>query len=233
MNTNNNGKDCQTILFSVYAIWCRKTNMYYIGVTRQNVWSRIRQHKRGKTQFIDCEIRRIGWENFDWWIVEENIPSELISEREQYWVDLFDCVYPKGYNRTGGGIGRIIVTEETCEKIRQNALARNMSGENNPMYGRHHTDEVKAAQSARMKGKNNPMYGKPPANKGVPLTDEQRAIKSAASKGEKNPFYGKHHTEEAKEKNVKHIWANPAHVKANITRRRQKLSCAKKHLHEI
>lgn len=113
----------------------------------------------------------------------------------------FDCVYPKGYNKTCGGISYITVSDDTREKIRQNALARDISGERNPNYGRQHSDEVRAAQSARMKGKNNPNYGKPPTNKGVPLTDERKAKMSVAMRGENNPFYGKHHTEEARERN--------------------------------
>lgn len=187
-------------LFSVYVIWCRQTNMHYVGVTKNKVRRRIRQHRRGK-QFVDREIQRIGWEgNFDWWIVEERVPSNLISEREQRWVNFFGSVYPNGYNKTCGGISNITMSDDTREILRQNALARDISGENNPMYGKHHTDEVKAAQSARMKGANNPNYGKPPANKGVLNTPEARAKRSATSKGENNPFYGKHHTEEAKEK---------------------------------
>lgn len=35
-----------------------------------------------------------------------------------------------------------------------------MSGENNPMYGKHHTEEVKKAQSARMMGEKNCNYNK-------------------------------------------------------------------------
>ena len=203
MHDSKNQETCQTLpLFAVYVIWCRITNMHYVGVTRQQVKLRIRQHKKGKQQFIDKEIRRLGWEgNFDWWLVETHIPADQISDCEQKWVKFFDCVFPNGYNKTCGGISKLTVSDDTCEKIRQNALARNLSGENNPMYGKHHTDEVKAAQSARMKGENNPNYGKPPANKGVPHTEEHKAKISAAVSGEKNGFFGKHHTEEAKEKN--------------------------------
>ena len=201
MNSSKNATDCQTeVIFSVYAIWCNKTNMYYVGVTSQQpVYKRIRQHKRGK-QFVDRELKQIGWEQCDWWIVEANVPSTLISECEQKWVAFFDCVYPKGYNKTCGGISKIIVSDDAREKLRQKALARDMSGERNPHYGHKQSDEVKAAQSARMKGENNPMYGKPPTNKGVPWSAELTANLSAKRMGSNNGFYGKHHTEEAKEK---------------------------------
>lgn len=204
MNSNKNAGSCQTeVVFSVYVIWCNKTNMHYVGVTSQQpAYKRIREHKRGKKQFVDKEIKSIGgWEgNCDWWIVEENVPSNLISACEQKWVAFFDCVYPKGYNKTCGGISKIVMSDDAREKLRQKALARDVSGERNPMYGRHHTDEAKAAISAKLSGENSPMYGKSPTNKGVPWTDEQKANLSAKRMGANNSFFGKHHTDETKEK---------------------------------
>ena len=131
MNDNKTNPESQTVQFSVYVIWCRVTNQYYVGVTRQkSVYKRIRQHMRGKKRFIDLEIKRIGWENhWDYWVVEKYVPSERISECEQRWIAFFDCVYPKGYNKTCGGIGNIIVSDDTREKIRQRALERDISGE--------------------------------------------------------------------------------------------------------
>ncbi len=66
MHDNKKDSECQTnVLFAVYVIWCRKNNMYYIGVTGQeDVYTRIYQHKYGKL-FIDREIKNVGWENFD------------------------------------------------------------------------------------------------------------------------------------------------------------------------
>lgn len=203
MHDSKNVKDCQTVpLFAVYVLWCRLTDMHYVGVTRQKVTTRIRQHKKGKQQFIDKEIKRLGWDgNWDWWVVEDHVPADQISDCEQKWVSVFDCVFPKGYNKTCGGISKLTVSDDTREIIRQKALARDISGENNPMYGKHHTDEAKAAISAKLSGEKSPNYGKSPANKGVPHTDEEKAKISAAVSGEKNGFFGKHHTEEAKERN--------------------------------
>ena len=195
LNDNKTDEKSQTATFSVYVIWCRVTDKYYVGVTRQQVKQRIRQHKKGK-QFIDCEIKSLGWENFDWWVVESHVPANLISEREQHWVDFFDCVHPKGYNKTCGGISYITVSDDTCEKIRQRALDRDLSGENNPMYGKQHSDEAKEEiRQARL--------GKPAWNKGLkcsPHTAEHNAKIAAAEMGEKNHFYGKHHSEETREK---------------------------------
>jgi len=201
VNTNKNNSNCQTVArFSVYAIWCQCTDKFYVGVTSQkNVYTRIRQHKKGK-QFIDKQIKEIGWEgNFDWWVVEEDVPSNQISEREQHWVELFNSVHPNGYNKTCGGISKLTVSDDTRKKIRQNALARDISGEKNPHYGKKHTEEAKEKiRQARL--------GKSSWNKGIPCSDEQKEVlreKALARdlSGEKNPFYGKHHTKATKEKN--------------------------------
>lgn len=57
MNNNKTNSECQTAtLFTVYVIWCRPTNKFYVGVTSQKPYTRIRQHKRGKRQLLDKEM---------------------------------------------------------------------------------------------------------------------------------------------------------------------------------
>jgi len=51
-----------------------------------------------------------------------------------------------------------IISKETRKLMRENRA--DVKGENNPMYGKHHTEEWKIKHSKRMKGKNHPMYGK-------------------------------------------------------------------------
>ena len=195
MNDNKARQSCQTVeLFSVYAIWCRVTNQHYVGVTSQKVYRRICQHKRGK-QFVDTEIQRLGWEeNFDWWVVERGVSSDIITEREQFWVAFFDCVYPKGYNKTIGGIAHFKHSEETCETIKQSHLGKKRA----PF-----TEEHKAHISESRIGEKNPNYGKPAWNRGVPcpeetkekirkkLTGKKRPDQSERMKGEHNPNFGK------------------------------------------
>lgn len=177
--------DCQTLVFVVYVIWCRCTNKFYVGITSRKVEKRISEHIRGKKQFVDREIQRLGWEgNFDWWIVEKNVPSNLINECERQWIQFFDCVFPNGYNRTTGGIGNFKASKETCEKIRQSRLGKkrasftdkhraNLSksrmGEKNSFFGKHHTEESNEKNRQ--------------AHLGKPLTDEHKAKIGEAGRG--------------------------------------------------
>lgn len=185
MNTTKNTAACQTDpLFSVYVLWCRITDMHYVGITSRKVEQRIREHKRDKRQFLHKEIQRLGWEgNFDWWVVEKLVPANLISECEQKWIKFFGSMHPQGYNQTCGGISNFTMSETTREKQRQRALERDLSGENNPMYGKHHTDEA----LSKMRGKKR--------------DEKARANISKARLGKPSPRKGKKHTAEAKEKN--------------------------------
>ena len=82
------------------------------------------------------------------------------------------------------------INSKLYEKYRKTA-AKEISGENNPFYGKGYL----------IKGKNNPMYGKPcyyNMNE-----EEKQTWKNNISKGtlgDKNPFYRKTHTEEFKKK---------------------------------
>ena len=179
MHDNKNSSTCQTpIYFSVYVIWCRCTNQFYVGITRRKVETRICEHKRGK-QYVDREIQRLGWEgNFDWWITESHVPANLITEREKYWINFLGSVFPNGYNKTCGGIRYFEYSEETIEAMRQAHLGKHHTEDTlAKMRNRHLSDETKAILSESRMGEKNPMYGKP------------------------SPLKGKHHTEEAKEKN--------------------------------
>ena len=86
-------------------------------------------------------------------------------------------------------------SEETRKKIsdswtderREQAKMIDRTGENNGMYGKHHSDETKKKLSENhydCSGENNPMYGKHHSK-------ESCEKMSAHRMGEDNPFYGK------------------------------------------
>lgn len=73
-------------------------------------------------------------------------------------------------------------------------------GENNPFYGKQHTEETKnkiaAINSEKFKGENNPFYGKSHTDE---VKQHLSKIGKESNNGENNPFYGKKHTEETKQ----------------------------------
>lgn len=67
------------------------------------------------------------------------------------------------------------------------------TGENHPMYGKHHSDETKIKMSFANKGKKGTFCGKH-------HSDESKRKMSEANKGENAPWYGKHFSDEHKHK---------------------------------
>ena len=68
-----------------------------------------------------------------------------------------------------------------------------MRGENNPFFGKTHSDEFKQWLSDKRSGENNPNYGKP-------LSTCQKLHLSETRQGDKNHMFGKKHSPEAKQK---------------------------------
>ena len=83
------------------------------------------------------------------------------------------------------------VSNET--KAKQSAARK---GENNPMFGRKHTDSAKVLISA--------------AHIGRKATEQEKAERSAFTKGENNPMFGRKHTPESKAKMSETRKANKA-----------------------
>lgn len=130
----------------------------YIGKTECPIHKRMREHKhRSKTattRFYNA-VRKYGWENLDWIILEECVDSETLSQKEKGWIKKFDSLNrDKGYNLREGGEG-----------------------------GRH-SDETKQKISASNSGEKNGMHGKSSWNKGLKLSEEHRKKLSESHKGQ-------------------------------------------------
>lgn len=64
-------------------------------------------------------IRKYGWENFSWEVIEDNIATEEeLNEKEKYYIQKYDCFdnKEKGYNTTSGGENNYSLTVEECKK---------------------------------------------------------------------------------------------------------------------
>ena len=149
--------------------------------------------------------------------------EEMCSD-EQYYIEVFDTLWPNGYNLTKGGDG-VIPCEETRKKI---SLANK---------GKHHSEETKQKISGVHKGKQTSEETKKKlssALKGRIMSDEHKQKIREASKGrhhseeskkkmsetkkglqsgEKHPMFGKHHSEESKKKMSETRKGKPAHNK--------------------
>lgn len=97
------------------------------------------------------------------------------------------------------------ITAEEYEEARisfVNTLSLNMSGENNIMYGKCHSEETrqKIGEKAKIRYEdqnNHPMFGKHHTDK---TKEKIRESKIGKYSGVNNPMFGKHHSEEAKQR---------------------------------
>ena len=118
-------------------------------------------------------IRKYGIENFKIKILAENIPTqEKMNEYEVFFIKRYDtlCKNGKGYNIASGGSNGNKLAGKTEEEMKEfgQKISKAKKGENNPMYGKHHSDETKQKlsdswtkerkkeQSKVMKGENHP-----------------------------------------------------------------------------
>lgn len=92
----------KVIVGVIYEIINLVDGKIYIGQTTQSLKLRFGQHARTKS-YIGNAIRRYGKENFICEVIEECATAEQLDERERFWIAEFDCIYPRGYNRTPGG----------------------------------------------------------------------------------------------------------------------------------
>ena len=169
--------------------WCvymhtnKINNKVYVGQTCLNPERRWRKDGAGykNCTYFWRAIQKYGWDSFEHIIVAENLTKEEADTMEKDLIALYDTTnILKGYNLTCGG-DNTELTEEVRKKISENHA--DVSGENNPFYGKSHSEETK--EKIRIKNKvnfakeNNPMYG-------------------VHRYGESAPMYGKHHTKETK-----------------------------------
>lgn len=153
----------------IYMITCSVSYNAYIGQT-VDFDTRIRRHfqSRNECPALALAISKYGKDCFTVVVLESGIPIEDLDAREIFWIATCNTYYD-GYNCTPGGLtargednpwwGRTH-TEET--KRKQSAAKKGKyDGKNNPMFGRHHSEETKARQSAAVSGENNANYGKP------------------------------------------------------------------------
>lgn len=123
----------------------------YIGQTIRTFYKRKNEHKNHSlknenTVYFHNAIKKYGFENFEWVVLCENVPVDLLDIREtmKIIVEHSHKSEGKGYNLTwgGGGVSGYKFTRETKEKMRASHKGKHLGNKNN-FYGRKHTEETK------------------------------------------------------------------------------------------
>ena len=163
----------------------------YIGQT-VDFNRRHKEHIRHNKSPLEKAMQKYGEENFEIIILKENIASQcLLNLFECYYIKKYNTVTEnkKGYNISDGGFNGNPYAGKTKEEMKEirRKISENhadFSGENHPMYNKHHTEEAKRKMSEKQKGEKSYWYGKK-------HSEETKQKMSKALQGENNPMYGK------------------------------------------
>jgi group I intron endonuclease len=127
----------------------------YIGQTVHTLNKRIKSHiirtnNNSKTYFHNA-LRKYGFENFEWEVIEKCESKEELDEMEFHYIKQYKSYWKEnGYNLTYGGDGRygFIVNDETKKKL---SIANK---------GKKRSEKTKEKIRVAQTGKKNSFYGK-------------------------------------------------------------------------
>lgn len=151
----------------IYAHRNKMNGKYYVG---QTVQSNPNARWEGGNGYANQEkfwraIQKYGWDGFEHIILETEVPTEQLAERENYYMDLYDSIN-NGYNvKLADPFAPM--PEEVKQKIRdswteerKNAQAERARKQwENPVYREKMQEIVKNMKHEGMSGEANPMYG--------------------------------------------------------------------------
>ena len=131
----------------------------YIGMCKNT----HRNGYLGSGMLLKKAIRKYGKENFERIVLEECETLERLSKAEEHWIKFYNAVESdEFYNLTTGGFGGnsdylkeywSSFSEEE-RKLCRNWSRKNMSGENNPMFGKKHSEETRRKIGAKSVNRN-------------------------------------------------------------------------------
>lgn len=92
---------------------------HYVGLTIHTVAERIKGHRKvsSNCKVLKASANKYGWENMKIETLLECHNDEL-EMYEKRFIELYDCIAPRGMNCSSGGEGGKVLCEETRENIR-------------------------------------------------------------------------------------------------------------------
>lgn len=136
----------------IYKITNKVNGMMYIGQTKHDIKIRWKQHCHNGNgcRFLHHAINKYGADNFIIEVIDTANSKIELDEKEKYWIDKLNTISPNGYNLKSGGNTPKYSQES---RLRMSKNHHDVSGANNPMYGRIFSKETKLKISKALTGK--------------------------------------------------------------------------------
>ena len=203
----------------IYLITDTTNGMQYVGQHHYNKEGELDPNYHG-SGIIISKIYKKRPETLKEEYIKTCYSEEEMCSDEQYYIEVFDTLWPNGYNLTEGGEG-CAACEETRKKISESNKGKTLSEEHrrklseakkgrpSPMLGKKHSEETKR----KMKGKKLSEEHRrklSEAHKGKTLSGEHRKKISESNKGKNIWMKGKHLSEETKKKMSEALKGKPS-----------------------
>lgn len=135
-------------MYKIYRITNLINGKIYVGQTKQILKERFQQHCLSKNNMlISRAIKKYGKENFKIEILETCINLEELNNSEIKWIKDLNSLNPNGYNVLEGGRNAKLPEEMLKQKTDK------ISGKNNYLYGKKHSEETLKKMSDVKKNK--------------------------------------------------------------------------------
>jgi group I intron endonuclease len=87
----------------IYCYTNKNTGKKYVGQTirpeQRKAAHKSKALTEGSEYYFHRSIRKHGWENFDYEVLEYSVEQKELNDRENHYINMFDTLWPNGYNQ--------------------------------------------------------------------------------------------------------------------------------------
>lgn len=139
----------------IYKITNNVNGKVYIGQTVRTLKERIGEHLRHNNLLVQKAIHKYGVDNFKFKVIDKAKNIDELNKKEMKWIGFYNCLVPFGYNQCIGGDNTIGFHHREESKQAMSIKKSEMYlGENNPFFGKTHSEEQRLKWSKERKGRN-------------------------------------------------------------------------------
>lgn len=168
----------------IYKITNIINNKIYVGMTNEKdintrLLKHIKRSKYNENRPLYTAFKKYGIENFKIEELEKCNSLKELSEKEIFWIKELNSLLPNGYNVSIGGEGGDTYTNNPNRENIIKKISQKLSGENNPFFGKKHSEEsiekMKKSHKGMLSGDKNGMFNKKHSKESIEKMKQNRS----------------------------------------------------------